>query len=80
MALGWNKIGVEVEGEGDTLPEAILALNRELVRISQTKRRVSPKMLANLQKKAEKSRAATTCKRGHPLVRMPNDTQRRCRV
>lgn len=81
MALGWNRIGVEVEGEGDTLPEAILALNRELMRVSQTKRKQPPKLLANIQRKQQQAREATLCKRGHPLtVIRPGDTQRRCRV
>jgi len=81
VALGWLRIGVEVEGEGDTLPEAILALNRELVRISLTKRRAPPAVLANIRKKQEQARAATLCKRGHPLTVMrKGDKQRRCRV
>jgi len=81
VALGWNRIGVEVEGEGETLPEAILALNSELVRISQTKRRASPAVLANIKRKQQQAREATLCKRGHPLTTLrPGDKQRRCRV
>ena len=80
VALGWNRIGVEVEGEGDTLPEAILALNRELVRVSQTKRKQPPKLLANILRKQQQAREATLCKRGHPLMKRPGDKQRRCRV